>query len=432
MVTNPPYGRRLGEVSELVGVYEALGARLRHSFSGWQAAVFTGNPELGAHLDLRARRVNAFYNGPILCKLLLFDIDPSRYTLTGAAGSEDDDAATASGSPGAEMFANRLIKNLRHLRRWVAREMITCYRVYDADLPEYAVAIDVYGDWAHVQEYSPPRTVDPVKARRRLKEILGVLPGALGIRPENIVLKTRRAQKGSDQYQKLADDSHFLEVQEGGLRFLVNLTDYLDTGLFLDHRTMRGVIRDSASGLRFLNLFGYTGTATVYAASGGASSTTTLDLSATYLDWARRNLDLNGFSGPEHGFIRDDCLTWLHRAAQDETARGGYDLILLDPPTFSNSKRMEGVLDIQRDHPQLVRDSVSLLSPEGTLFFSTNFRRFGLDPGIEEQFDVEDITRKTMPPDFARSPNIHRCFRIRSRHSGTRKPRTAPEGSMDA
>jgi 23S rRNA (guanine2445-N2)-methyltransferase / 23S rRNA (guanine2069-N7)-methyltransferase len=278
--------------------------------------------------------------------------------------------------------------------------------VYDADLPEYAVAVDLYDGWAHVQEYAPPTTVDPVKARRRLREVMAVVPEVLGIPPMHAVLKVRRPQRGTDQYQKLQDQGRFLEVEEGGLRFLVNLTDYLDTGLFLDHRLTRRLIRELAPGRRFLNLFAYTGTATVYAAAGGAASTTTVDLSTTYLDWARRNLDLNGFTGPEHGFVRVDCLEWL------EGGGNAYDLIFLDPPTFSNSKSMDGTLDVQRDHAGLIRAAMRRLAPAGVLIFSTNFRRFRLDQAVAEEFQVTDITRQTIPPDFARNPRIHSCFRI--------------------
>ncbi len=307
------------------------------------------------------------------------------------------------------MLANRLRKNQKHLRSWLAREDVHCYRVYDADLPEYALAVDIYEDWVHVQEYAPPSSVDPVRARRRLRAALAVIPEALGVSPDKVVLKVRRQQKGTDQYQKLDAKGEFLEVAEGGLRFLVNLTDYLDTGLFLDHRPTRRLIREAAEGRRFLNLFAYTGSATVYAAAGGASTTTTVDLSPTYLDWARRNLDLNGFSGSEHSFIRADCVEWLAGGAAKP---GSYDLIFLDAPTFSNSKNMDESLDLQRDHSRLIRDAGRLLSAEGSLLFSTNFRRFKLDAELHEEFNISDLTKQTLPPDFSRNARIHKCFRI--------------------
>ena len=408
VVTNPPYGKRLGEVGELVEVYETLGERLKGAFPGWEAAIFTGNPELSAHLGLRAHRVNVLYNGPIECKLLLFHIGPQpgqASTLAGRTTTDDADGPAEAG-----MFENRLRKNLKHLRRWAAREDVHCYRLYDSDIPEYAVAVDLYEDWVHVQEYAPPSSIDAVRARRRLKEIVAAVPRVLDIPKDHVTLKVRRQQRGADQYQKVAERGRFLEVREGGLRFLVNLTDYLDTGLFLDHRLTRSLIRDLAAGRRFLNLFAYTGSATVYAAAGGAATTTSVDLSLSYLDWARRNLELNGFSGAAHSFVRADCLEWLR--ATGGPGSGTYDLIFLDAPTFSNSKSMTEDLDIQRDHADLIRAAARLLSPEGILLFSSNFRRFRLDPGLAREFQVVDITKQTIPPDFARNPRIHTCFRI--------------------
>lgn len=313
------------------------------------------------------------------------------------------------------MFANRLRKNLRLLGKWARREGVTCYRLYDADMPEYAIAVDLYGRWAHVQEYAAPGTVAPARAEARLREAMAVLPEVLDIPPGNVVLKVRRRQKGPAQYERQAMTGDFHEVGEGGLRFLVNLTDYLDTGLFLDHRPTRAMIRDLAAGRRFLNLFAYTGTASVYAASGGAAFTSSVDMSRVYLDWARRNMALNGFvEGPVHHFVHADCLKWLtvHR-------RERYDLIFLDPPTFSTSKRMgERTFDVQRDHVPLIRSAASLLAGDGVLLFSNNFRRFAMDRRALSELAIEDISTVTIPHDFSRNPRIHTCWRITRRTQG--------------
>jgi len=316
--------------------------------------------------------------------------------------------------PGTETFVNRLRKNLRHLGKWARREGITCYRVYDADLPEYAVAVDLYEGWANVQEYAAPPTVDPAKAEARLRDVMAVLPGVLNLHPGRVVLKVRRRQRGLSQYERLRDRRAFHEVSEAGLRFFVNLTDYLDTGLFLDHRLTRALVRRLAGGCDFLNLFAYTGTASVYAAAGGARTTTTVDLSATYLDWARRNMARNGFAeGRAHRFVRADCLTWLATPH-----RRRYGLIFLDPPTFSNSKGMGGrTFDVQRDHVRLIRAAAVLLAPGGVLLFSNNLRHFRLERAALADFAVEDLTAATLPLDFHRNRRIHTCWKITRRRS---------------
>jgi len=408
LVVNPPYGQRIGERSELAGLYTALGAIMRERFQGWRAAVITDDAELGKRLGMRAKRIHTVYNGAIECKLLHFDIEPAQF-FAERPGPRPLPAAIRG--PGAEMLANRLTKNLRHLRNWRKRNRIHCYRLYDADLPEYALAVDVYeGErrWVHVQEYQAPASVDADKARRRLREALGAIIDILEIPEEQLFFKIRRRQKGQAQYERLAETRRFHEVQEDDCRFLVNFTDYLDTGLFLDHRDIRALLAQLAGGRRFLNLFAYTGTASVYAAKGGARSTTTVDMSNTYLEWARRNMELNGFTGPDHRFIQADCLEWLDTADRD----GGYDLIFLDPPSFSTSKRMRSTLDIQRDHATLIRATARLMDADGTLIFSNNLRRFRIDRDALKDFAVEDITRATLPKDFERDARIHNCWKI--------------------
>ena len=405
VVVNPPYGERLGRREDLPLLYGRLGRLLKEDFRGWSAAILTGSGERYP-IGLKPRKVTTLYNGALECTLSLFDIaatDTSRPRV----------AASPPLSPGAESFANRLRKNLRNLGRWAAREGVNCYRLYDADLPEYNVAVDLYGGeelFVHLQEYEAPRSIDPADADRRLREVQSVLPSVLEIPAERIFTKLRRRQKGSSQYTRLGATGSFHEVTEGPCRFLVNFTDYLDTGLFLDHRPIRELIRHLAAGKRFLNLFGYTGTASVHAAAGGATATTTVDLSATYLDWARRNLALNGFGGRDHELVRAECREWLEKTAEEGRRR--WDVIFLDPPAFSNSKRMAGVFDVQRDHAGLITHAASLLEPGGILLFSTNLRSFVMDVASLSGLVLEEITPATIPHDFRRTPRIHTCWRI--------------------
>jgi 23S rRNA (guanine2445-N2)-methyltransferase / 23S rRNA (guanine2069-N7)-methyltransferase len=309
----------------------------------------------------------------------------------------------------AEMFANRLKKNLKHLGKWARKNKVNCYRVYDADLPDYAVAIDIYNDFAHVQEYAPPKSIDPEKAVQRLNDVMHVLPEVLKIPSSHVSLKVRQKQRGTQQYEPQAKLNQRFEVQESGLKFWVNLTDYLDTGLFLDHRITRQMLMADAAGKDFLNLFAYTGSGTVYAAAGNAKSTTTVDMSNTYLDWAKDNMALNGFTGDKYHYIRANCIEWL-KQAQQETKR--YDLIFLDPPTFSNSSRMEDVFDIQRDHVELITAAANLLTENGLLYFSTNNRQFKLGIEVLTNLKIEDISTQTLPKDFERNHKIHFCWKI--------------------
>jgi len=410
LIANPPYGERLGATEDLAEFYTKFGEVLKTRLNGWRAALFTSNPELGKRMGLRAEKVHVFHNGPLDCRLLRFRVEPEFFVDRAAADHRTrTHALKQAAMGGAEGFINRLHKNLRHLSRWAARDGVSCYRLYDADLPEYAVAIDRYEQWLHVQEYAPPATVDATRARERLEQVMAALPAALELSAENVFLKVRQRQRGSSQYQKQAQQGRFHEVHEGPGRFLVNFSDYLDTGLFLDHRLTRQRLGEQAAGRRFLNLFGYTGAATVHAALGGAISTTTVDLSATYLDWARRNLELNGICGPRHQLIQMDCRQWL------VWARERYELIFVDPPTFSNSKRLEHDFDVQRDHVELLRQALRLLTPDGTLVFSTNHRRFRLDRESLAEVQIEDWSRKTLPLDFARDPKIHQCWALRAK-----------------
>lgn len=417
VVVNPPYGERLGEEGALEAVYARLGQVLRERFVGWKAGIFTGNPMLGKRMGLRARRKYALYNGPLPCELLCFEVQPEWFVKNRSAALAQGNPVNppAALSAGADMFANRLRKNLRSLGKWARGESIDCYRLYDADMPEYAFAIDVYRGartWVHVQEYAPPASVDPQSADKRRQEVLSAVPIVLDIAAQDVFLKVRQRQRAGGQYEKQAGAGVLQEVAEGPCRFLVNFTDYLDTGLFLDHRITRCMLADWAKDRRFLNLFGYTGSATVFAAYGGAATTTHVDMSRTYLEWAQRNLALNGFSGAQHEFIQADCLAWLETAREDSHRRGRYGLIFVDPPTFSRSKRMEGTFDVQRDYVSLLHAASELLDAGGRLVFSTNLRNFKLDAAGLAPLRVEDISAQTIPRDFARNPRIHQCFSI--------------------
>jgi 23S rRNA (guanine2445-N2)-methyltransferase / 23S rRNA (guanine2069-N7)-methyltransferase len=416
-VVNPPYGERLGEIEELKILYRRIGDLLKQRFAGWDGYVFTANLELAKRLGLRVARRHVLFNGALEARLLHLPVGAASGATRVEGPSPEAASDSPESAPGCELpsppkpapgeaFANRLRKDFKHLSKWARREGVTCYRVYDADLPEYAVAVDLYESKVQVQEYERPDTVDAGKAERRLYDAVSAIPKVLGVRPQDVVLKVRRRQRDAGQYQKLSERREFLEVGEGGHRFLVNLRDYLDTGLFLDHREIRRTVAELAPGKRFLNLFAYTGTATVYAARAGARSTTTVDLSNTYLDWAQRNLALNGIRGPQHELVRADCLEFVARE------RGRFGLIFLDPPTFSRSKAMRGDFDVQRDHPQLLRAVARLLEPGGVLLFTNNFRRFKMDRGALPELRIEDITRRTLPPDFQRDPRIHNAWRI--------------------
>jgi 23S rRNA (guanine2445-N2)-methyltransferase / 23S rRNA (guanine2069-N7)-methyltransferase len=410
--TNPPYGERLGDRDSARTLHRELGRVLRERFQGWSAAILT-SPELGMELGLRASRTHTVWNGSLECRLLRILVAPQSEREPGKLGRG---VAHLRDSAGAQMFANRLAKNLKRLRTWAERQGISCFRVYDADMPEYAFAIDLYrviepeASWLYVQEYAAPAEIEPEAVQRRRGEVLASLPAVTDVTPERIRLRTRRRTRRGEQYQKLGGSSRFHTVLEGGLRLRVNFDDYLDTGLFLDHRLTRARLRAAAHAQRFLNLFAYTGTATVYAGAGGALSTTSVDLSATYVAWAQENLARNGLTGAAHRLVQADCGAWLEEAAHG-AAR--FDLIFLDPPTFSNSKRVAGVLDVARDHPALIDACARLLAPAGLIVFSTNAQRFRLDPQLGERYEIRDVSAATLPLDFARNPRIHRCYEVR-------------------
>ncbi|KTD18803.1 N6-adenine-specific DNA methylase [Legionella lansingensis] len=394
VICNPPYGERLGNVTQLVPIYQQLGATLHAHYQGWHAAVLTSGAMLAKAMGLRSDKQYTLFNGPLECKLYCINLEPEN-RLKGKGGA----------SSGSQMLANRLRKNHQHLQKWAKRNHITCYRVYDADLPEYAYAIDLYNDYAVLQEYAAPANIPAHKAEKRSLEVIQIVPQVLGIAADKLVVKQRKPQKGSSQYQKMEETKHSITVVEGNAKLKVNLYDYLDTGLFLDHRLLRMRFAQLKPGTRFLNCFCYTASASVHAALAGAM-TTNVDLSKTYLKWAQDNFKLNQLDLSQHQFVHDDCMEWL------KITRDKFDVIFLDPPSFSNSKRMKQTLDVQRDQEMLIEAAMRLLNPEGILYFSTNLKQFKLSAAITEKYEVRNISAETIDLDFKRSKRIHHCFMI--------------------
>lgn len=394
---NPPYGERLGDTETLYQLYADMGNIFKERFDGWKGIFITSNQELALKTGLKAYKVNKIYNGPIECISAAFSIN-SAYR----------EERTHELSESAQMFANRLAKNIKQFGKLARRQNVTSYRIYDADLPDYSAAIDYYeGKWMYLQEYAAPAYIDPVKTRRRVREMEQVLRNY--VTEDCIFVRRREKQKGSSQYTKSGQSEHLEVMQENGLKFYVNFYDYLDTGIFLDHRPVRKLIGEMCSGKRFLNLFAYTCTASVYAASGGAESTTSVDTSATYLDWGKKNFQLNDLNLEKHSFVKEDCIKFLQSAKQK------YDLIFIDPPTFSNSKSREDIFDVQRDHRILLILASGCLAPGGKIIFSTNFKKFQMDESLSQQFEIKDITQESISFDFERNSKIHRCFILSER-----------------
>jgi 23S rRNA (guanine2445-N2)-methyltransferase / 23S rRNA (guanine2069-N7)-methyltransferase len=374
-------------------LYQQVGTWMASQPPSYQGALFADATAPFALTDL-------FYSKEY--RLLNADVESKLYTLNPIKQKERPSVWIS------EDLANRLQKNLRKLKGFIKSGVTDAYRVYDADIPEYAIAVDRYADWLHVQEYAPPKSIDEKAAQQRLEQALMTLPEILGVPANHIVLKQRKQQKGSEQYERHAKTTQSLVVHEHGVKFKINLSDYLDTGLFLDHRPMRYWMQQHANDKTVLNLFCYTGAVSVHAAVGGAKRVDSVDMSATYLAWAEDNFALNGFK-PEpykYRFMQANAVEWLQRCKAE------YDLIFFDPPTFSNSKRMQDVFDVQRDHVELINHCMRILSANGMLIFSNNFRKFKLDPSIETAYRVQDYRLPSIPEDFQRDPKIHGCWLI--------------------
>lgn len=306
------------------------------------------------------------------------------------------------------IFSNRLRKNFRHWSKWAKRQGISCYRIYDRDIPEFPVAVDVYEQRVHLQEFETGWQQEESEYEAWVEAVCLAVAEVLELPRDAIFFKRRARQRGLSQYEKTGQGGNDFIVTEGGNRFIVNLEQYLDTGLFLDHRNTRRMVQGRAAGKRFLNLFAYTGSFTIYAAAGGAVSSTTVDMSNTYQDWTRRNFELNGMDLKRHQLVRADVFVFLEQAVKE---RQQFDLIVMDPPSFSNSKKMSGVLDVQRDHPQLINQCLKLLSAQGQLFFSNNLRSFELEQEKIAPCNIREISGQTVPEDY-RNKKINRCWLI--------------------
>ena len=422
LAVNPPYGERLNKNDNMLLFYRQIGETFKRDYTGWKISMLTGHRELSEATGLRADKINTLYNGGLRCTLAHFRIfsdngkaAPKPGTGTGGGNSSPgirgEYPVFEDLSHGSQMVYNRLKKNAKRLKKWLKPGTVECYRLYDADMPEYSAAVDIYPPEAVIQEYAAPKTIDPVAAAGRLRELIMAVQAFLELPEGSVKLKQRKRQSGSSQYEKKAADDERRIIREHGLKFFINTGSYLDTGIFLDSRPIREIIRSRSAGKTFLNLFCYTGTATVYAAAGGAESTTSVDASRTYLTWAEANMRLNGFREDKrnvHSYVREDCIKWL------KSDQSLWDLIYLDPPTFSNSKDRNEIFDLQKDHEELIRLAVSRLTEDGLLIFCNNFKKFRMAETLKNDFSIIEISESTIDPDFERRKTIHRCWEIKT------------------
>lgn len=434
LIANPPYGERMGEQAEVDRLYRSMPEVLRR-LRTWSHYILTSRRDFENLVGQPADRRRKLYNSKLECTYYQFHgPKPGGDKTGGKVADNGGDAASVIVSKSdtvinkksnkvreqafggiavkalsqAELFRNCLSRRARHLRKWPAKQGISCYRLYDRDIPEVPLVVDRYENWLHIAEHDRPHERTPAEHEDWLDLMAKTAGEVMETPTANIFIKKRGRQRGMQQYERVATEKHYVKVQEGGLRFFINLTDYVDTGLFLDHRITRSIIKKDAKGKRFLNLFGYTGSFSVYAAAGGAVATTTVDLSNTYLDWAADNMALNGFEGKLHKYIREDVKEFFAAHPKGEH----YDLAVVDVPTFSNSKRTEEVWDVQQDHAALLIRLSELMSPGSVVYFSTNYRRFKFNEDeISELYTLREISKQTVPVDF-RNRRIHRCWRL--------------------
>lgn len=394
IVSNPPYGERLDDYVGLLPLYSQFGSHLKANFANWNVALLSSNDSLLKALKLRAYKRFKLFNGKLETQLAC-------YKLT------EDNLQSFDAKPNEDEFSNRLSKNVNRLKSWRKRSNTNAYRIYDADLPNYNFAIDCYADWVIVQEYAPPKTIPEVVAQERLAKAILHIPHILQVDKKKIVLKVRKKQEGKNQYQKVDAKQTLIKVEENQATFLINPSDYLDVGLFLDHRLTRQRFAGECRNKHVLNLFCYTGSVSVHAALQGAKSITSVDMSNTYIQWAKDNFAVNSLHGA-YEFIQADCLTWLSRCATAQK----FDVMFIDPPSFSNSKRMDNDWDVQRDHVSLLSDAKEMLAKSGKIYFSNNLRSFKLKQDEVEAlgFTVANISAQTIDEDFKRNQKIHHCW----------------------
>jgi len=451
LITNPPYGQRLQERSEVLALYQSI-PQILQRLPTWSHYILVPIPDFERVVQATATRRRKLYNGRIECTFYQFlgprpdkkqqesptestehDVTVSSDVAVGSVVTDSSDHAsppprdengkepkrksaiaapvfgglTEKDREQAGLFETRLKKRAKHLRRWPTKRGITCFRVYERDIPELPLVVDCYEDFLHITEYERPHDRDLGRHAAWLELMKKTAAAALDVPIQRVVLKSRERRHDKDQYEKQSDQGKLVSVHENGLTFLVNLTDYVDTGLFLDHRNTRRMVRAEAAGKRFLNLFAYTGSFTVYAAAGGAQSTISVDTSNTYLQWARRNMAENGFDGPQHRFVAADALRYL----QALPVAPLFDLAVVDPPTFSNNKGLQEDWDVQARHAELLEMLAMRMSPGGIVFFSSNFRRFKLAESELPSYSIREISNQTIPEDF-RNRRIHRCWRM--------------------
>lgn len=433
IITNPPYGVRLGEEAEIERLYRSMPVVLR-GLPTWSFHILTGRLDLEQIFGQQATRRRKFYNSRIECWYFSF-LGPKPPLVRPETDHRDDHIDSPPNDSEPEQpplappppvpapafgglrerdlreirdFGACLAKNVRHLRRYPSRG-ITCYRVYERDQVDVPIIIDVYEGRVHIAEYEREHSRSMAQQADWWDAVRETVAATVGVPVNQVYAKEKHRQRGLTQHEKQAESGESIVVQEGGLKFEVNLRDYIDTGLFLDHRLTRAMVRDQACGKRFLNLFCYTGAFTVYAAAGGAASTCSVDLSHTYLDWARRNLELNGLWSPRHALVRSDVMEWLRRHPRTPS----YDLAVVDPPTFSNSKSTQEDWEVAEGHSALLSLLLPLMSPGGVIYFSTNYRRFKLDEESLTRMGANwrEISQQTVPPEY-RNTRIHRCWRI--------------------